>query len=203
MRGHVLTIRTGPDHYRLGHPADPGFPDRDLANVDYQGTVTCLDRDACGGWTTCSAAFWYDVESVRTGDRATCTVAPECATDLDPDDDDVRVMHGVEHTWHYSWGWTVPYDGCTVADYDSLHDFVWDLARDHGPGVYLVADDWDDDCLADLDVVACVWPRRAACQVCGSPLDKPADRLCDGQGCVETRRALTRLVTTGRVEAGR
>ena len=118
-RGHHLIVTKGPDWTE----DDP----------EYRWTVTCLNPNACNGWQEC----------------------PEDHNGYDPKDKDSLAydewedveIHGVLHEWHWGHGWTVPYEGCCVADNLNCWggvDSADDIAQEHGVGTHVVDDDWDD-----------------------------------------------------------
>jgi hypothetical protein len=131
-RGHIVTIRESEDH----HPDDP----------DYRCEIECIAPEKCGGWWECMEA--HEVDGVSAADGPYASVCPSCGGEGDEHvpwcDRDEFEFHGVEHTWRYGYGWTVPYEGCIVQANDSGWDDLYDIAREHGPGRYLVDDDWDD-----------------------------------------------------------
>lgn len=55
-------------------------------------------------------------------------------------------IHGVLHEWRWGHGWTVPFEGCVVADnvHRGWSDDASDIAIEHGIGTHVVDDDWDD-----------------------------------------------------------
>lgn len=110
-------------------------------DLDYAATLDCPGPDYCHGWEECM----------------------ECREVADFDDDDVwgdssgeeqRVLHGVDHTWHDGWGWTIPFDGCVVrADPDQIGDSIHEIVADYGDGDYLVEDVWWDGTSVSLLMV--------------------------------------------------
>lgn len=124
-REHVLTVTKHADW----HPDDPYWV----------WDVACATPDLCGGWWECLNPHEVDGVSAADGPYDGDETLPWC-------DEDEFEFHGVLHTWRYGHGWTVPYDGCVVQTAD-LGDDVCEIAREHGPGSYVVDDDWDDtDC---------------------------------------------------------
>lgn len=50
------------------------------------------------------------------------------------------MIHGVSHAWENST-WTIPFEGCSVAEWADLRD-LWDGID--GPGRYEVDADWSE-----------------------------------------------------------
>jgi hypothetical protein len=133
-RGHIVTIRESEDH----HPDDP----------DYRYGIECVAPEKCGGWQECLEPHEVDGKSAADGPWSCDSADPWC-------DEDEFEFHGVVHTWHYGYGWTVPFDGCVVQASDSGWGDLYEIARDYGPGRYVVADEWDDtDCYLTYVAVA-------------------------------------------------
>lgn len=116
QRGHLLHVTTGGGHT--------------IQEPEWKFSIECVDPTSCGGWQECDGDHdGYD---------------PEEETSPAYDEEEDVLIHGVLHEWRY--GWTIPYEGCPVADALnwSTIDSAWDLAQQHGAGVHVVDDDWDD-----------------------------------------------------------
>lgn len=125
-RGHVLVITKSDDW----HEDQP----------DFDSAIECQSVEKCGGWWECMDPHEVDGDSAADGPW-------ECDLNAPWNERDEFTFHGFEHTWRYGFGWTVPYEGCIVAQADSVSDYAHDIGHEHGPGRYLVDDDWDDtDC---------------------------------------------------------
>lgn len=128
----------------------------------------CMATNGCGGWIECRESHEVDGKKADCGPYD-CDCGgedgPSCLGETEADyapwyDREEFEFHGVEHTWRYGHGWTVPYTGCIVAwgDYE-LPDGSEDLPR----GEYQVDDDWDDtDCYLLL-VASQLPPDHPAC----------------------------------------
>lgn len=125
-RGHILVL-TKSDDWDEEHPY-------------FNHQIECLNVEKCGGWAECMKPHEVDGKSANDG--------PWDADDDDPwIDEEEFTFHGVEHTWHYGYGWTTPFKGCVVAENDAACDYAHDIGVEHGPGRYVVDDEWDDtDC---------------------------------------------------------
>lgn len=93
----------------------------------HEYAIVCPPGNGCSGWEQCG-------EPHEGGDEDKWRR---------PEGDDEREFHGVNHTWRYGHGWTVPFTtGCIVTyngDYELPNDY------DELPiGEYDVDDDWDD-----------------------------------------------------------
>lgn len=123
-RGHLLHVTESKHHT----PDDPSWT----------FAITCLDPAKCGGWQECDKEhLGGDGVSAENGPWDD---VPEGAAWAD---EDYFTFHGVEHEWRYGHGWTVPFEGCVVAENDWT-DSAWEIAREHGVGDHRVDDDWDD-----------------------------------------------------------
>lgn len=132
QRGHVLVIE--PDAAYAER-----FPD---APVEYRWAIECLVPEKCGGWQECPESHQIDGEPTNDGPWESDETAPWY-------EEEEYEFHGVWHEWRYGYGWTVPFDGCVVAD--AVHvDCPVEPMR---PGRWLVNDEWDDTYLT-LDVVS-------------------------------------------------
>jgi hypothetical protein len=121
---HLLTITPTEDHTE--------------EDSDYRFEITCHEPEKCNG-------FWECMEPHKVDGKSAAAGPYDCSYDDPWCDEDEFEFHGVVHTWHYGWGWTVPYPGCVVAANEHWTDDAWDIAREHGPGVHEVDDDWNDD----------------------------------------------------------
>lgn len=128
-RGHVLTVTKSDDW----HEDQPYF--------DY--SIECLAPEKCGGWQECVEPHEVDGNSAADGPWGSDESAPWF-------EEDYYVFHDVEHEWRYGYGWTVPFEGCVVAANDSAYDYAHDIGVEHGPGRYVVDDEWDDCSVALL-----------------------------------------------------
>ncbi|MBB3040982.1 hypothetical protein [Nocardioides soli] len=122
-RGHHLTVVKDDDF-------DPEYP-------HFKGTITCLVPTKCGGWQECPESHQIEGGPVNDGPWDSDEDAPWF-------EEDYFTFHGVEHEWRYGYGWTVPFEGCCVADNDSSVDSVHDIGLENGEGTYVVDDEWDD-----------------------------------------------------------
>lgn len=145
-REHLLTITKATDW----EPDEPSW----------DWSITCTTPDRCDGWWECPEAHvvdgidaadgpyendcpgWHGPYALNEAENTARAAAggphwPWC-------DDDEHMFHGVAHTWRYGFGWTVPFPGCVVQASDTVGDYALDIAADHGEGVYVVEDDWDD-----------------------------------------------------------
>lgn len=145
-RGHLLTITPEDDF-------DPEYP-------CWDSSITCLSEDLCGGYQSCGEP--HEVDGVSAADGPYSAQCPGFHGPYGPDaaenaaraaghpehvpwcEVEEFVFHGVEHTWRYGWDWTVPFEGCVVAEADTS-EYVYEIAEQHGPGVYEVEDDWSDE----------------------------------------------------------
>ena len=96
--------------------------------LDYEYDYTC---PGCEGWQECRE------------DHSGFDIEDESSPAFDVLEGDEIEIHGVNHTYRWSWGWTTVYPGCVLRDADT-GDEVFEIARVFGPGDYLVEDDWDD-----------------------------------------------------------
>ena len=123
-RGHILVIE--PDAAYAAR-----FPD---APVEYRWSIECQNPARCGGWQECHESHQIDGEPVNDGPWESEESAPWF-------EEDYYTFHGVEHEWRYGYGWTVPFDGCVVAENAGYTDCPVEPMR---PGRWLVDDEWDD-----------------------------------------------------------
>lgn len=114
-RGHVLTITRSADW--------------DHEDPAYDFAITCVEPKLCNGYWECS------------GDHS--GFDPNDETSPAYDEEEFQI-HGEWHTYRYSIGWTVAYPGCVVATCDSLGDSAHWIADEHGPGHFIVDDEWGD-----------------------------------------------------------
>lgn len=121
-RGHRLTITKSPDW----EPDEPYW----------DWSIECATPDLCGGWWECRES--HEVIGLPQNDGPW-----NSSEDAPWFEEEEFTFHGVEHTWRWGHGWTVPYPGCVVQTAD-IGDDVHEIASVHGEGVYLVEDDWDD-----------------------------------------------------------
>lgn len=85
--------------------------------------IECSDPTTCSGWVECREDHaGYDNEDAR--------------------DEGEAEIHGVTHTYHGAYGWTVEYPGCVVKF--ACEDTPEGVALD-GPHRYLLDVDWDED----------------------------------------------------------
>ena len=127
-RGHVLVVTISSDHA----PDDP----------DYDWTVECLNPDLCGGWTECTHADGHHIEDDAERD--------------DAEGEGTYTFHGVEHSYHPGYNWTVPFEGCVVAE--NIHQWspesADEIAHQHGVGRHVVGDDWYDESSVSLAYIS-------------------------------------------------
>lgn len=139
-RGHILTLTRSSDWAE----DEPYF--------DHQ--IECLVPERCGGWQECGET--HEVDGLNAAD------GPWEGDDGAPwFEQEEFVFHGVEHEWRYGYGWTVPFEGCVVAANDSVYENAHEIGCGHGPGRYLVDDDWDDTCCI-LHLIAPIPGREAS-----------------------------------------
>lgn len=101
----------------------------------YKTSITCVAPDLCNGWVECREP--HEVDGVDA------SVGPyDCDRDAPWLDEDQFDFHGVEHTWQWGPGWTVPFDGCCVAEWGG--EAASELAHEVGLGDWSVDDEWDD-----------------------------------------------------------
>ena len=62
----------------------------------------------------------------------------------DPIEDLEAEFHGVLHTYHQEYGWTVPFVGCGVRESCRECDSLGEIAREYGIGRWVVAAEWDE-----------------------------------------------------------
>jgi hypothetical protein len=111
-------------------------------------SVECLVGNGCSGWLECGEP--------HTVGNADASDGPfDCDEDAPWYDEDEWEFHGIIHTWHYGFGWTVPYPGCVVAGsaVDPPDDLWQTVGGEHrlNPGRWLVDDDWDEsECYLSL-----------------------------------------------------
>lgn len=107
---------------------------------EYTYTLECPGAPHCTGFSEC------DKPHVHNGIDAD-EVTPEDGVVDDhggvPPWDGIYewTFHGVLHTYHYGYGWTVPYTGCVLREYDLEFD---DALLDQPPGRYLISVYWED-----------------------------------------------------------
>lgn len=123
-RGHVLVIEPDTEYAAR-------FPD---APVEYRWSIECQNPARCGGWQECHESHQIDGEPVNDGPWESEESAPWF-------EEDYYTFHGVEHEWRYGHGWTVPFDGCVVAENAGYTDCPVEPMR---TGRWLVEDEWDD-----------------------------------------------------------
>lgn len=146
VRGHLLTVTK----------SDDWFPDQPA----WDGAITCLSPTTCNGWWECHEPHEVDGKSAASG--------PYDCDDSDPwCDEDEYEFHGVQHTWHYGSGWTVPYEGCVVQTVDTISDSAYEIGQAHGEGTYQVDDEWGDPGECDLLFVGRVIPPVVSEQEAG------------------------------------
>ena len=113
---HYIEVTIDPD----GNPDSPYAWDRwDMSAIE------CSTPGGCGGWLECT----LDHPGIDPYDE-----------DSPAFDAEEWEIHGVLHTWQ-GWTWSVPFDGCPVAEWADVND-LWDGVD--GPGRYEVDADWDD-----------------------------------------------------------
>lgn len=124
MSGHLLHVEATADHT----PKKP----------DWSFSIQCVKPESCGGWQECGQPHGSGTLSADLGPWEADPLAPW-------GEEEEFTFHGVLHEWRYGYGWTVPYDGCPVADsLNWSNDDAWDIARHHGVGTHVVQDEWDD-----------------------------------------------------------
>jgi len=89
----------------------------------------------------CPGEFTYTWECPGpkhcSGFQECCETRPED----DPCSGDELELHGVVHTYHDGYGWTVPYQGCVLAPYQDLE--VDDALLYEPPGRYVIDIYWN------------------------------------------------------------
>lgn len=121
----------------------------DLQGVDdeYAYDLECPGAPHCTGWQECDQTHEVDGISAANGpdeplDTCECDGCLVCSCPSLPwDGVEEFEFHGVVHTWHIGYGWTVPYNGCVVREHD-LEEH--DLLLDEPPGRYLVDAEWPE-----------------------------------------------------------
>ncbi|KQU30319.1 MULTISPECIES: hypothetical protein [unclassified Rhodococcus (in: high G+C Gram-positive bacteria)] len=109
------------------------FPDLEAA---MKWRVECSDSNSCEGFMECR-----EVHEVGKW-RETAEGPYECDEDCPWYDQEEFWFHGVLHTWHSGYAWTVPYDGCPVqASVAEPPGEAYPLLV----GRYEVEPDWDDE----------------------------------------------------------
>lgn len=112
-----------------------------IDEVDDEGVIVamhveCSDPAACEGWSECD-------KDHSDGGYHDNRIGPyECDERVPWFDIDVWTFHGVEHTYEWGHGWTVPCEGCPIQTYGDLE---WPgPSSGNKVGRYEVDDDWDD-----------------------------------------------------------
>lgn len=143
MTKHILTIsRDEGALHRLSKYREPDEQDR---KDYYSVSIECPTPEYCAGWEECREPHTSPDGFLSAEDGPYDTDCGTGETDCVPwcGRDDFE-FHGIEHTWRWGHGWTVPYDGCIVAAQDIEVPDGIDTERDSR---WLIEDDWDDtDC---------------------------------------------------------
>lgn len=115
----------------------PDFPEERVFRLE------CPDGNGCAGWSECRKPHTVNGKDASAG--------PYECDEFDPWYDlDEFTFHGVLHTWHSGFDWTVPYDGCVVDGNDwEPPDGAFDLPY----GRYEVEDDWWDETSVTLFLI--------------------------------------------------
>lgn len=143
---HIIEISR--DEAFLARLAKYRTPDEQDRRDAYRETITCCVAGGCGGWQVCMEP--HEINGVNAtdspyGTACSCAEAESTTCSIPWCGYDGFEFHGVWHEWRWGYAWTVPYEGCVLAEYDDyeLPDGI-DTTRD---GRWLVEDDWDDtDC---------------------------------------------------------
>jgi len=122
QHGHVLAIEVDAAYAER-------FPN---ASTEFRWSVECLDRASCVGWQECNDSHEMPGEPCNDGPWGSEETAPWY-------EEDEYKFHGAEHTWTPGYGWTIPFDGCVVAENDADCP-VYPMR----PGRWVVHDEWDD-----------------------------------------------------------
>lgn len=138
---HLLTIVKSEDWFE----DDP----------DWDFDIECTSPATCNGFKTCPERHILDGFDAATGPYGdhgclACEYGEKSSFKHNAlcDNDEIE-FHGVLHTWRdHEFGWTVPFEGCIVADSQNWSDGVaeggWEIAREHGEGTYEIDVDWGD-----------------------------------------------------------
>lgn len=138
---HTLTITT-----RESPIAYAGLWGSVRYDLDYESSITCTTT-GCNGWQECREPHVVEgYDGPNDGPDDSEEDAPWA-------DREEFEFHGVLHTWRGGWGWTVPFVGCVLAEQD-LADYIHDIYAEHGPGEYLVDDDWWDETHSSISAVS-------------------------------------------------
>ena len=115
--GHVLVVTELPpdDDYDYTLECD--------GNCDCY--IECMEEHPCHDWDDCPTP---------PGEDCIC----------DPYDGFEAEFHGVLHTFHWDFGWTVPFVGCGVKEFLWRCDSPDEIAREYGAGRWKVYTDWND-----------------------------------------------------------
>ena len=143
QRGHLLSVSKS-KHWTADDP-------------DWTWVITCLAPEKCGGWQECDESHEIEGQPVNDGPWDSDESAPWC-------EQDQYVFHGVEHEYRWGHGWTVPFDGCVVAEHAYWSDSVAEIVDEHGEGEHVVDDDWDDEVMTMIYVEPLRTPPAAGGQ---------------------------------------
>ncbi|MFZ2240593.1 MAG: hypothetical protein WAV90_13850 [Gordonia amarae] len=124
------------------HPDQHVFPER---TDDHGYRIICTEPDKCTGWQECPETHAHDgVESLCGPEACECDEGePDCVTGRPWESQEDFEFHGTMHTWQNGWGWTVPYEGCVVADNGWTEPPEgW---RERPIGCHELEVDWDGD----------------------------------------------------------
>lgn len=98
-------------------------------------TVECPGRPSCDGFIECDEKHEIDGVNAYEGPW-------DCDEGVPWAELEVFEFHGVPHTWHDGYGWSVPYVGCVVRAHPYLAEIADDLLCESPPGRYPVRDHW-------------------------------------------------------------
>jgi len=121
QRGHTLIVEPDTRYAERFPHADPSFV----------YSILCHNQALCDGWQTCG--------------HEACRVGSPWGDENEAEpwyEEEEWEFHGILHTFRFGYDWTVPFDGCVVAE---QVDAISDAAHGLPVGEYLVDDEWDDE----------------------------------------------------------
>lgn len=128
-----MTVMT--DQHILVKALDTTHPGR----PEYTFTLECPGRPHCEGYTECRDRHEVDGRDADGEDPF------DCSPDAPWESKEQFEFHGLLHTWHDGFGWTVPFAGCPVRSHPYFADQARDVLFEQMPGRYVVDDYWDED----------------------------------------------------------
>ncbi|CCW14633.1 hypothetical protein [Rhodococcus aetherivorans] len=106
---------------------------------EFTYTLECPGAPHCTGFSECHEKH---VQDGIDADEVTPYDGETDDGEAPPwDGADEWTFHGVAHTYRYGYGWTVPYTGCVLREYDLEFD---DALLDQPPGRYSISVYWED-----------------------------------------------------------